>query len=64
MKCFSPVFFQVASHEYARASAEELGIAHCFQAFLPKPQAYIDDQAVADWRFCRHILPANSSEIE
>ena len=50
--------------DYARASAEELGIAHCFQAFLPKPQAYIDDQAVADWRFCRHILPANSGEIE
>ena len=50
--------------DYARASAEELGIGQYFQAFLPKPQAYIDDQAVADWRFCRHILPANSSEIE
>lgn len=44
------------SADYARASAEELGIAHCFQAFLPKPQAYIDDQAVADWRFCRPAI--------
>ncbi|MBH5328712.1 HAD family hydrolase [Eikenella sp. S3360] len=50
--------------EYARASAEALGIAHCFLAFLPKPQAYLDDQPVADWRFCRHILPANSGDIE
>ena len=50
--------------DYARASAEELGIGQYFQAFLPKPQAYIDDQAVADWRFCRHILPANSGKIE
>lgn len=30
--------------EYARTSAEELGIA--------------------GWRFCRHILPGNSGEIE
>lgn len=49
--------------EYARQSAEELGLAHCFTAFLPKPQIYIDDQALSDWRFCRHILPQNAQAV-
>ena len=34
--------------EYARASAEEFGIADCFQTFLPKPDVLLDDQAIAD----------------
>jgi predicted HAD superfamily phosphohydrolase YqeG len=46
--------------EYARASALELGLGHCFVAFLPKPDAYVDDQAVGDWRFCEHVLPTNA----
>lgn len=45
---------------YARNAAEFLGIAHCFAAFLPKPDVYIDDMAVAEWRFCRHVLPQNA----
>ena len=45
--------------DYARRSAEELGISECFQAFLPKPNAYIDDQAVHEWRFCTHVPPIN-----
>jgi hypothetical protein len=45
--------------DYARQSAEELGIAECFVAFLPKPDAYVDDQAFVDWRDCRHVLPGN-----
>ena len=49
---------------YARRSAEELGISECFQAFLPKPSAYIDDQAVHKWRFCTHFLPINSGQID
>lgn len=48
--------------EYARASAAELGIEHCFLAFLPKPDAYLDDQPVSDWRFCQHVLPSNASD--
>ena len=47
---------------YARASAVELGIEACFDAFLPKPDAYIDDQAVHDWCYCRHVLPANAAD--
>jgi beta-phosphoglucomutase-like phosphatase (HAD superfamily) len=46
--------------DYARASAVELGLEHCFIAFLPKPDIYIDDQAVSDWRFCEHVLPMNA----
>jgi len=45
--------------EYARASAIELGIEGCFAGFLPKPEVYIDDQSVAEWRYCQHVLPGN-----
>ena len=36
--------------EYARSVAEDLGIAGCFVAFLPKPHVLVDDQPVGDWR--------------
>lgn len=48
--------------EYARASAAELGIEGCFVAFLPKPDVYLDDQAVHEWRYCRHVRPSNVHE--
>jgi len=48
--------------EYAKSSAEELGIAECFLAFLPKPDAYVDDQEVHEWRYCRHVLPGNAGD--
>ena len=43
--------------EYARRSAEELGIVDCFAGFLPKPHLIIDDQQVHEWRDCRHVHP-------
>src|SRR4051812_2945141 len=43
---------------YAKEAAEELGIAGCFAAFLPKPDVMIDDQAVAEWRGCTLVRPA------
>jgi phosphoserine phosphatase len=46
--------------EYARQSARELGIEQCFAAFLLKPDTYVDDQPVSDWRYCKHVLPANA----
>ncbi len=49
--------------DYARESARELGIAHCFAGFLPKPDVYIDDQAVHEWRYCRHVLPGNAGDV-
>ena len=49
--------------DYARASAVELGIEQCFLGFLPKPDAYIDDQSVAEWRYCQHVLPSNADDV-
>lgn len=42
---------------YARASAEEFGLADCFTAFLPKPDVLLDDQSVSDWRRLRQLHP-------
>jgi len=34
---------------YAEATARELGLEHCFTAYLPKPHVLIDDVAIARW---------------
>jgi predicted HAD superfamily phosphohydrolase YqeG len=44
--------------EYARQSAEELGIASCFVGFLPKPQLLIDDQEPSQWRDLEYLHPS------
>ena len=47
--------------EYARSTAVELGLAECFEGFLPKPNAIVDDQAVSEWRnFCTSCLVKRS----
>jgi phosphoserine phosphatase len=46
--------------EYARRSAEELGVADCFTAFLPKPQVLLDDQEIGEWRRFLVVHPAGS----
>lgn len=43
--------------DYARKIAGELGIEELFTSFLPKPELILDDQAVEDWRDCRHEYP-------
>ena len=43
--------------EYARETAQELGIVDCFLGFLPKPNLMIDDQEVSEWRNFKHELP-------
>jgi hypothetical protein len=50
--------------QYAREVAWELGLEHCFVAFLPKPTIMLDDQAPAEWRLCRHVHPFNVDSIE
>lgn len=45
---------------YAQASAEEVGLAACFTAFLPKPQVIIDDQPIHDWRRLLHVYPTTT----
>jgi hypothetical protein len=51
--------------EYARNSAEELGIEACFAVFLPKPNVMIDDQRPSEWRglVCVHPNEAVSMGI-
>jgi cation transport ATPase len=43
--------------DYAQSVASDLGIKECFAGFLPKPTLIIDDQAVQDWRDCKHERP-------
>ena len=45
--------------EYARQSAEELGLAQCFTGFLPKPHVFIDDQIAAKWPRCISVHPSS-----
>ena len=47
---------------YAKATAEELGIAGCFSGFLPKPDVMIDDVPPQSWSFLRVIHPAKIQE--
>ena len=49
--------------DYARASAEEFGLADCFAAFLPKPDVLLDDQDVADWRRLRQVHPNEAGAL-
>lgn len=51
--------WSTAGADYARSSAKEFGIEDCFEAFLPKPHVYIDDQELQDWRRCLWISPSN-----
>lgn len=48
--------------EYARTSADELGITSCFRAFLPKPNVMIDDQEINTWRRFVAVHPAGCVE--
>ena len=48
---------------YCREIAAELGIGECFTAFLDKPDVYIDDQPVGEWRYCRHAYPSQVDDI-
>lgn len=50
--------------DYAREVSRELGLEHCFVAFLPKPTIMLDDQAPSEWRLCRHVHPFNVDSID
>ena len=45
--------------DYARQSAEEFGIADCFEAFLPKPNVLLDDMPMTAWPRFMTVHPAN-----
>jgi hypothetical protein len=48
---------------YCEATAVDLGISDCFKGFLAKPDVYIDDQPVSEWRYCRHFYPGQVDDI-
>ena len=43
--------------DYAKASAIECKIDHCFVGFLPKPDVMIDDLSIENWRGLLHVHP-------
>ena len=43
--------------DYARSSAEELGLGGCFVAFLPKPDVFVDDVRIEAWRQVVQLHP-------
>jgi phosphoglycolate phosphatase-like HAD superfamily hydrolase len=43
--------------DYARTTAADLGISHCFAGFLPKPTHIVDDQHISQWRDLKHLHP-------
>lgn len=48
---------------YAKEVAGELGLTACFAGFLPKPRLIIDDQRVAEWRYCAEVHPAEIESV-
>jgi phosphoserine phosphatase len=47
---------------YARATAEELGVADCFEAFLPKPHLLLDDVELGGWKLVQ-LHPSECSSL-
>lgn len=47
---------------YAQEVAEELKVADCFEAFLPKPQLLLDDATVEHWS-AAELHPAQCSSM-
>lgn len=47
---------------YALATARELGLEPCFVAFLPKPDALLDDARIDTWRM-PELHPAECSGL-
>jgi predicted HAD superfamily phosphohydrolase YqeG len=54
--------WSTAGEDYARSAAEEMGLANCFRAFLPKPQVLLDDVGIGDWDLVE-LHPAECSSL-
>ena len=52
-----------AGADYAKTSAEEVGLGDVFTAFLPKPRILLDDLPPEKWPGYRHVLPGEVSLI-
>ena len=53
--------WSAAGAEYARGTAQRLGVEGCFVGFLPKPNILIDDQAISDWKRFATVHPFSAS---
>jgi hypothetical protein len=53
--------WSAAGTEYARSTAQRLGIERCFVGFLPKPHVVIDDQEPASWKRFTVVHPMGAS---
>jgi hypothetical protein len=53
--------WSAAGADYARSTAQRLGIERCFVGFLPKPHVVIDDQEPASWKRFTVVHPMNAS---
>jgi len=53
--------WSAAGAEYARSTAQMLGIELCFVGFLPKPNILIDDQETTAWKRFTVVHPLNLS---
>ena len=48
--------------DYARRTAEELGLTECFRTFLPKPSLVLDDLGLATWNLIQ-LHPAECGSL-
>jgi hypothetical protein len=46
--------------DYARRSAQELGLESCFLGFLPKPYVMLDDMEPSSWKRLVTVHPAEA----
>jgi hypothetical protein len=53
--------WSAAGADYARSTAQRLGIEHCFVGFLPKPHIIIDDQELHAWKRFSVVHPMNAA---
>ena len=53
--------WSTAGAEYARRTAQRLGIEDCFVGFLPKPNVLIDDQEPNAWKRFTVVHPLSVS---
>jgi hypothetical protein len=53
--------WSAAGADYARSTAQRLGIEQCFVGFLPKSHVCIDDQELDTWKTFTVVHPSDAS---
>jgi hypothetical protein len=55
--------WSVGGAEHARKAARDAGVSKLFEAFLPKPHVYVDDERVSAWKDCERWKPSRLRKI-